>query len=370
MKILYITPVNIFEKSLNGTSIIVKNFYDIHSKSNNVSLLIVEDEIKLFENDKYRDIDIKQKKFSMLALGRNDYANSIVEFDFDNYEKIVVFRADMFNFIKLNKINSSGVIFYPIDLISRIYKQRIGSSANFFRSIYDWYQYLVWTNLEKSYLQYFKEVFFVSSMDSKMASRIYGTNNIFSLRNGVENVGNAGIPCSNGVIGFSGDFAYRPNLDAFNLIFEYARFNKDDSFTFKLIGRNPPVSASVYFINNMTIEVTGEVDDVNMELMTCSLFLSPLATGAGMKNKILQVMNLGLPIVATQISVDGIDELVFHQSYIEITTDFSDWASKINAYMSASEKNEHIIINKGLINANYTWDKVLADFNKIVGIDD
>ncbi len=46
--------------------------------------------------------------------------------------------------------------------------------------------------------------------------------------------------------------------------------------------------------------------DVRPYLARASAFVSPLRLGAGIKNKVLEALAMGCPVVATPISLDGI----------------------------------------------------------------
>src|SRR5919106_3025668 len=55
------------------------------------------------------------------------------------------------------------------------------------------------------------------------------------------------------------------------------------------------------------VHVTGKVDDVRPYLQSAAVFVCPLRSGAGMKNKILAAMAMRRPIVATSLSLEGLD---------------------------------------------------------------
>lgn len=56
------------------------------------------------------------------------------------------------------------------------------------------------------------------------------------------------------------------------------------------------------------IHFLGYVDDITKELKKYDIFVCPLIIGTGIKNKIIQAAALGIPIVATEVALDGVDE--------------------------------------------------------------
>jgi len=108
---------------------------------------------------------------------------------------------------------------------------------------------------------------------------------------------------------FTGVMDYGPNEDAAlyfgKEIFPLVKrtFPKAE---FWVVGSGP--SATILALASQPgIYVTGRVDDVRPYLQTASIFVCPLRYGAGMKNKILAAMAMGKPIVATPLSLEGID---------------------------------------------------------------
>lgn len=68
-----------------------------------------------------------------------------------------------------------------------------------------------------------------------------------------------------------------------------------------LIGRDPPPS-----LRALDAEVTGAVPDVPAALRRAGLLVAPMTSGRGVKNKVLEAMAAGLPVVASPLAVQGI----------------------------------------------------------------
>ena len=59
--------------------------------------------------------------------------------------------------------------------------------------------------------------------------------------------------------------------------------------------------------DNPNIIITGPVDDVREYLTKGSIFITPMISGTGIKNKILEAMSMELPVVSTSIGISGIN---------------------------------------------------------------
>ncbi len=106
---------------------------------------------------------------------------------------------------------------------------------------------------------------------------------------------------------FTGNFAYAPNQDAARLLAERILPQVRRTLPtarLQLVGVNPPT-----WMRDMAgehIEVTGPVPDMRFYLARAAVFVCPLRIGAGLKNKLLEAMAMGIPVVATPLSAAGI----------------------------------------------------------------
>ena len=84
--------------------------------------------------------------------------------------------------------------------------------------------------------------------------------------------------------------------------------------TLALVGRGP--GPAVLALASERVQVTGSVADVRSHVLRAEVFVCPLVSGAGIKNKLLQAWAMERPVVATTMSIgglqarDGVDLLV------------------------------------------------------------
>ncbi|NTU58003.1 MAG: glycosyltransferase [Chlorobiaceae bacterium] len=106
---------------------------------------------------------------------------------------------------------------------------------------------------------------------------------------------------------FVGGFPHVPNVDAAlfiaNEIMPLVWKERPDA-RLVLVGYSPP--KEILDLAGPRILVTGQVPDVKPYLDNARLVLAALRYGAGVKGKTVDALRLGVPVVATQIGIEGI----------------------------------------------------------------
>jgi glycosyltransferase involved in cell wall biosynthesis len=106
---------------------------------------------------------------------------------------------------------------------------------------------------------------------------------------------------------FTGNYEYAPNVDAAlylaKVVLPQVRAQIPEAKLY-LVGNAPP-KALVSLAGEHVI-VTGRVPEIQAYLKRATVFVSPLRMGAGIKNKVLEALASGCPVVATPLSADGI----------------------------------------------------------------
>lgn len=143
------------------------------------------------------------------------------------------------------------------------------------------------------------EVVFVSRRDS-LYFKLTTKNDALAIENGVsEHVSinrrfdEATLYDSKLV--FHGDLTYKPNIEALELL------SGLDVKNINCIGRYSEAASKRY--KNLIFR--GFVDDLIGELAKFDIYVCPIFSGAGIKNKILEAALVGLPIIATKEATIG-----------------------------------------------------------------
>jgi glycosyltransferase involved in cell wall biosynthesis len=102
---------------------------------------------------------------------------------------------------------------------------------------------------------------------------------------------------------------YKPNVDAvlwfYHQIFPLIR-QRLPHLRFSVVGGHPP-EAIRSLESDPAVDVTGYVDDIRPHVRACGLVVLPIRICSGILNKLLQSLALGVPVVATNMSLEGLD---------------------------------------------------------------
>ncbi|MBZ0292500.1 MAG: glycosyltransferase family 4 protein, partial [Anaerolineae bacterium] len=156
---------------------------------------------------------------------------------------------------------------------------------------------------------------------------------------------------------FVGNYEYPPNVDAAlrlaREIFPAVQAKIPDAHLW-LVGNAP--TPDMLALANDSIRATGRVPDVRPYLARAGAFVSPLRLGAGIKNKVLEALAMGCPVVATPLSVDGIAVTDGHDALI---ADGDQLVEMIVRVLGDTNLQQHLSINsRTLIESHYSWDHV------------
>jgi glycosyltransferase involved in cell wall biosynthesis len=156
---------------------------------------------------------------------------------------------------------------------------------------------------------------------------------------------------------FVGNYEYAPNVDA------ALRLARDilpqvqaqiPSAKLCLVGNGP--TPEMEALASESIQVTGRVPDVRPYLAQATAFVCPLRLGAGIKNKVLEALAMGCPLVATPLSVDGITVQHEHDALIADDAAFVDATVRL----LRDQQLQNMLSHNGrkLIEAQYSWSHV------------
>ncbi len=160
---------------------------------------------------------------------------------------------------------------------------------------------------------------------------------------------------------------YLPNSDAAlyfaNQIFPLVRRRLPDA-QFSVVGLNPP--RSVRDLARIPgVDVRANVPDVRREMSSAAVSVAPVRFGAGIQNKILQSLSMGIPVVATEFAARPFGEPANSPLLAaESPQDFADQVVRILEDSQCRMQLAHA--GRRLIEARFQWDQVLAPLDRIL----
>ena len=161
---------------------------------------------------------------------------------------------------------------------------------------------------------------------------------------------------------FTGNMPYYANYDAAiyfsNEIFPLILREIPDA-KFYIVGQKPPYRIKALASEN--IIVTGYVRDIRIEYLKSSVNVAPMRFGAGTLNKIIESVVLGVPVVASQIAVDGLPDEI--KRTIIVAKDSVDFANQVIKIISRHEfQNSSSEKEKQALIESLSWENIVKKF--------
>lgn len=163
---------------------------------------------------------------------------------------------------------------------------------------------------------------------------------------------------------FVGNYDYAPNADAARVLVKQVLpqvREQEPSAKLQLVGVNPP--AWMRALANDYIEVTGSVPDVRTYLGRAAVFVCPLRIGAGIKNKVLEALAMGIPVVATPLSVDGVNARDGEEAVIAPVDRIA--AETLRLLRDDARRESLSLKGRALIDAEHSWERTADSYERL-----
>ena len=133
-----------------------------------------------------------------------------------------------------------------------------------------------------------------------------------------------------------------------------------------IVGKDPDTALSALIQATPGAELHGNVEDMKPYYRKASLFIHPQEIGAGIQNKLLESMAVGIPVITTAIGASGISGIIdqMHVHVSETDKEFVDAALSLLAHEEECRRFAHNA--RKLIEQRYTWEKIFDHFDKII----
>ncbi len=256
---------------------------------------------------------------------------------------------------------SSGIpiISDVCDCLSLLFRRMAYTEKNRKQKVQYFLESLSMKIYERALAKTFSLLILISKVDEEAIHAVAPHANTLVVPNGVDTAYYGppyNSPVKNKIV-FTGVMSYDPNNDA-ALYFAEKIFplvqQKIPDAEFWAVGKEP--SEKVRALKPRDgFHVTGTVADIREHLGNARVFVSPLRVGAGMKNKILSAMAMERPIVATSLSLDGID-LVANEDVLvgDTPEEFADQVIRVLKDENLSTRLG--VKGRALVTARYSWE--------------
>jgi glycosyltransferase involved in cell wall biosynthesis len=156
---------------------------------------------------------------------------------------------------------------------------------------------------------------------------------------------------------FTGVMNYAPNEDAAvhfcHEIFPEVRARHPQA-EFWIVGKDPTPTVQALG-REPGVHVTGGVPDMRPYLAEAGVFVCPLRYGAGIKNKILAALAMRTPVIATPVSVDGLD--LSDGREVLIGADPRDFGAKVGELVADRRRAQELAdAGHRQVTQRYSWE--------------
>ena len=232
------------------------------------------------------------------------------------------------------------------------------------------------------YIKKFKRKFFPSNImilaitdeDCKYISSVLKENKIFTVPNGISipnGVNESGFitrKYRSPYLVFIGSLDYKPNIESIFFTVENlwpAIHTKFPNMTFRIVGRAPTAELVKKVRNVRGVELVGPVENVSEYYLNSKCFLGPIFSGGGMKNKFLESLSAGTPVITTSEGAIGINmKTGFHG---KIANTKSELLKATFDILSCSEDEYSRYVNSSVLLAReYSWERIGILLNNII----
>jgi glycosyltransferase involved in cell wall biosynthesis len=332
--------INIFKKKFP----LIKNVYNFAYKEERI--------IKL--------IKLLFVYFSGMMIYNLHYESFFKKIMYKNkYDLLYVDSIWLFSEIQKTKYKTS-VFLNAIDSLSNLNKSFYKNKKTLKNKI----KYILYKKYEGKIFKNADLVNFVSYHDCKYIKEITHKENIINIPLGISKemfYYNATKKRMHASLLFSGNFAYKPNADAAKYIIETIcpELSKiSPNIKIYIVGKNPIIIAE----KKENLNIIGFVNDLCEWYNKVEIFFCPLLSGAGMKYKMLEAMACGLPIIATSVSVSGIEGLIEGYHYIRADTK-DEQMFAIKKLLNDNDLKNTLSVNAiDYINNYPSWDVICEKY--------
>jgi glycosyltransferase involved in cell wall biosynthesis len=162
---------------------------------------------------------------------------------------------------------------------------------------------------------------------------------------------------------FVGNLDYGPNKQAVEFIIKNL-YERLPDFTFYVIGNGCERLEELYR-NRGNLIFTGYVASLRTYFDGGSIFISPIFSGTGLQNKILDAFAHKVPVIASSSSIAGIKCLP-NVHYLPANS-ADEFVYSIEMLAASHKRQQELVCNASdLINKKYDWDIVSQKYKEFI----
>jgi len=392
-KILMIFSVAPFPLRKNGTSLRYLPLIRSLNSRYNIDIVIISDDNEFVEGlgdycSNYTVVKRPRKsRFSLLETvrmnisrifpwtrpysfeyyGTKKVRKNIIQSVDDDYDVVIWVQNYLTLLPDIKKaLNIKKVLIDFIDSPFLLMKRQLAQVESY--NLFQHYELWKMKRWEKKIRSQANQVVYISEIDAMSTGATIRHNNVNVVPNGVsieDYTCETDISYSEKTIGYLGNMSYGPNVDAVLWIYNNLLTKLDDKLIKLVIIGKSPDQRVLKLAEDPRVIVTGMVENIWNYVNAIDVFVLPIFTGAGLKNKVLELMYAGKPVITTQIGNEGINAIDGEHLFI------CDTADKFIQRIELLLENENRCVEMGVssrkfVATNFDWPVIINKYNAIV----
>jgi len=259
--------------------------------------------------------------------------------------------------IKKVFLQDSQTLYFKSKVLFLI-KSRNLFSTNF---LYSFLKMIIFFLKELSICFLFNKIGFVSNSDASIFKILFNKK-ILVISNGIDFQSEKSKKINNNSkvmkFIFWGNMSYEPNNDSFIFLLEnyWSKLSEDFNIELHIHGHSS-LELSNHILNHSNIFLKGKFDNLNDIFCKDSIFLNFVEFGSGIKNKTLEALSNGIPMITAKHSIIGTG---IENSYKFSYSNYSELKESIDNIKTADEN--YIIYLQNFITQNYNWTKSTEEY--------
>lgn len=165
---------------------------------------------------------------------------------------------------------------------------------------------------------------------------------------------------------FAGNMAYPPNIRAAQLLAKTIvpqLLPVFPNLKLALVGTHPP--AAVRHLANDHVTVTGWVDDIAAWYARAKVMVAPMEIGAGLQNKLLEAMAMGLPCITSPLAQRAMAPVT--AKFVGVANDAQQYVAKITTLLQDDELRHSLgEQGRGYVTKAHNWNNISKQLHEII----
>ena len=258
-----------------------------------------------------------------------------------------------------------------VDSVSLLMRSYFHEEQRIWRKISCYLQYFWASRYETLHFATARNMISVSPIDMNSIRGRVPRSKMWVVPNGVDTdclKADEKVPVKENSLLFTGVMDYPPNnQSAIYFVKEILPLvrSKIPGISLIIAGRNPTEELKDLVGEDPRITLTGYVEEMKPFFSEASLYVAPLVSGAGIKNKILEAWAMSKPVVATSMACNGLNAV--HGRNVLIADTPADFAEAVISLLRSPAEREKIAAEgRKTAEVSYSWREQSLILDRII----